>query len=379
MTTAPTRAALAVEDRLFRALAVLRVAVLAYTVVINAYRNNYDHPVLGWACVAVMVVATFAVIPVYAAPERRGPVLLGVDLALAVAMLLATPIAKGPWFDATIPSYWIVGALLAWGIRWGWRGGTVAAVVLGSVDLLSRAQVAQKDWGNVFLLLLGGSMVGFVCESLKAMAAERDEAQRVAAAAEERARLARVVHDGVLQVLALVQRRGGELGGDAAELGRLAGEQEQVLRTLIRSQDAVATTRRGDRRTTADLAAALGALGTRPSTEVALPAGAVELPSAVVDELVAVVRACLDNVDRHVGEGAPAWVLLEDLGDRVEVSVRDDGPGIAAGRLEAASAEGRLGVAESIRGRLRDLGGTAELDSGGYGTEWTFTVPRERP
>ncbi|HWJ08609.1 MAG TPA: ATP-binding protein, partial [Nocardioides sp.] len=255
----------------------------------------------------------------------------------------------------------------------------VAAVVLGSVDLLCRAQVAQKDWGNVFLLLLGGSMVGFVCESLKAMAAERDEAQRVAAAAEERARLARVVHDGVLQVLALVQRRGGELGGDAAELGRLAGEQEQVLRTLIRSQDAVATTRRGDRRTTADLAAALGALGTRPSTEVALPAGAVELPTAVVDELVAVVRACLDNVDRHVGEGAPAWVLLEDLGDRVEVSVRDDGPGIAAGRLEAASAEGRLGVAESIRGRLRDLGGTAELDSGGYGTEWTFTVPRERP
>ncbi|HWJ11248.1 MAG TPA: DUF5931 domain-containing protein, partial [Nocardioides sp.] len=137
MTTAPSRAALAVEDRLFRALAVLRVAVLAYTVVINAYRNNYDHPVLGWACVAVMVVATFAVIPVYAAPERRGPVLLGVDLALAIAMLLATPIAKGPWFDATIPSYWIGGALLAWGIRWGWRGGTVAAVVPGSVDLLS--------------------------------------------------------------------------------------------------------------------------------------------------------------------------------------------------------------------------------------------------
>lgn len=379
MTTAPTRAALAVEDRLFRALAVLRVAVLAYTVVINAYRNNYDRPVLGWACVTIMVVATFVLIPVYAAPERRGPVLLGLDLALAVAMLLATPIAKGPWFNATIPSYWIVGALLAWGIRWGWRGGTIAAVVLGAVDLLSRAQVAQKDWGNVFLLLLGGSMVGFVCESLKAMAAERDEAQREAAAAAERARLARVVHDGVLQVLALVQRRGGELGGDAAELGRLAGEQEQVLRTLIRSQDAVATTRRrgrADAPDLADLAAALGVLGTRPSTEVALPAGAVELPAAVVAELVAVVRACLDNVDRHVGEGAPAWVLVEDLGDRVEVSVRDDGPGIPAGRLDAASAEGRLGVVESIRGRVRDLGGTAELDSGSYGTEWTFSVPR---
>ena len=40
------------------------------------------------------------------------------------------------------------------------------------------------------------------------------------------------------------------------------------------------------------------------------------------------IAACLDNVSRHVGEGAPAWVLLEDLGDRVEVSVRDEGPGI---------------------------------------------------
>lgn len=368
-----TRAALAVEDRMFRALAVLRVVVLAYTVVVSVYRNNYDRPALGWTCVGVMVVATFAFVAAYARPERRSPALLTVDLALAVGLLLITPIAKGEWFHATVPGYWIIGALLAWAARWGWRGGIAAAVLLGAVDLLTRAQLAEKDWGNVFLLVLGGSMVGFVCESLKTMAAQRDEAQREAAAAAERARLARVVHDGVLQVLALVQRRGGELGGEAAELGRLAGEQEQALRTLIRSQDAVST-RSPD--ATADLAAALGALGTRSGTEVALPAGAVELPAAAVTELVAVVRACLDNVERHVGEGARAWVLLEDLGDRVEVSVRDDGPGIPAGRLERAAAEGRLGVAESIRGRVRDLGGTATLDSGGYGTEWTFTVPR---
>lgn len=373
MSGGTTRAALAVEDRMFRALAVLRVVVLGYTVAVSIYRDNYDRPVLGWACVALMVVATFGFVAAYAAPERRSPALLGLDLALAVGLLLITPVAKGEWFHATLPGYWIIGALLAWAARWGWRGGTVAAVVLGGVDLVLRAEVAEKDWGNVFLLVLGGSMVGFVCESLKQMAAERDEAQREAAAAAERARLARVVHDGVLQVLALVQRRGGELGGEGAELGRLAGEQEQALRTLIRSQDAVSPTARG---TTADLAAALGTLGARPGTEVALPAGAVELPEAVVAELVAVVRACLDNVERHVGEGAPAWVLVEDLGEQVEVSVRDDGPGIPAGRLESAAAQGRLGVAESIRGRVRDLGGTATLDSGGYGTEWTFTIPR---
>ena len=77
----------------------------------------------------------------------------------------------------------------------------------------------------------------------------------------------------------------------------------------------------------------------------------------------------------HVGRSAPAWVLLEAFPDRVVVSVRDEGPGIPAGRLEAAQTDGRLGVAESIRGRITDLGGTAELTTGIYGTEWELTVP----
>lgn len=362
---------------MFRALAVLRVVVLVWAVTINAIRNNFEHPALGWTCVGIMVAGTVASIVVYAAPERRVPAVLVVDLALAVGMLLATPLVKGEWFHATIPGYWIVGALLAWAVRYGWRGGTAAGALLGAVDLLSRAEIHQRDWGNVFLILLAGLMVGFVCESLKEMAGERDRAQREAAAAAERVRLGRVVHDGVLQVLALVQRRGTEIGGDAAELGRLAGEQEQALRSLIRSQDTVSSSEAARAGATADLAATLDQLAVRDRIDVVLPAGAVLLPTATVAEVAAVVRACLDNVARHVGEDAPAWVLVDDLGDRVEVSVRDDGPGIPDGRLEAAAADGRLGVLESIRGRIRDLGGTASLDSGSYGTEWTFTLPRD--
>jgi signal transduction histidine kinase len=71
-------------------------------------------------------------------------------------------------------------------------------------------------------------------------------------------------------------------------------------------------------------------------------------------------------------------VLLEDLGGRVEISVRDEGPGIPAGRLEAAEADGRLGVARSMRGRVRDLGGTLTCETGpGRGTEWIIQVPKE--
>nr|WP_278256208.1 DUF5931 domain-containing protein [Nocardioides convexus] len=374
MSGGTTRAALAVENRMFRALAVLRVVVLAYTLAVSVYRNNYDRPALGWACVAVMVVATFAFVVAYAAPERRSPALLGLDLGLAVGLLVITPIAKGEWFHATVPGYWIIGALLAWAARWGWRGGTVAGAVLGAVDLLLRAEVHEKDWGNVFLLLLGGSMVGFVCESLKEMAAQRDEAQREAAAAAERARLARVVHDGVLQVLALVQRRGGELGGEAAEPGPARGG--------AGAGAAHADPLPGRGQHAGDRCERRPRCGARHAGHAARRRGGPArrrgraCPRRPWRSLVAVVRACLDNVERHVGAGAPAWVLVEDLGDTIEVSVRDDGPGIPAGRLESAAAEGRLGVAESIRGRVRDLGGTASLDSGGYGTEWTFTVPR---
>ncbi|MFD0443738.1 ATP-binding protein [Streptomyces indonesiensis] len=93
--------------------------------------------------------------------------------------------------------------------------------------------------------------------------------------------------------------------------------------------------------------------------------------------MAAAVGASLDNVRVHAGEDAHAWILLEDEPDAVMVTVRDDGPGIPEGRLADAEAEGRLGVALSIRGRLRDLGGTAEwISAPGQGTEVELTVPK---
>ncbi len=330
-------------------------------------------------CVLVMVLWTGTALVVYADPARRRPWFVGLDLFVTLTLLVASPIVKGESFNATVPGFWVMCALLAWAIRFHWRGGLLASVLVAGTDLLVRDEVTQGNYGNTFLLLIAGPIVGFMCESLQLMAKERDEAQRAALADAERARLARAVHDGVLQVLALVQRRGAELGGEAADLGRLAGEQEQVLRTLIRSQDAVSASSSSAAEAAdavADLAAALGELGARPHVSVATPGTAVELPAAVVREVVAVVAACLDNVAVHVGPSAPAWVLLEAFPDRIELSVRDEGPGIPAGRLEAAAAEGRLGVSESICGRVTDLGGTAELSTGSFGTEWELVVPR---
>jgi signal transduction histidine kinase len=323
--------------------------------------------------VVVMTGWTGFTVWAYADPARRTPLLLGADLAVALGAILVSPVIKGPDMQATIPGFWVIGALMAWAVQWRWQGGLVAALLLASADLAVRDEITQSNYGNVFLLLIGGLIVGFLSESLRLMAVERDEAHRASIVQAERARLARAVHDGVLQVLALVQRRGREIGGEAAELGRLAGEQESALRALIREQDSLVASSTGEE---TDLAQALGRLERSMPVTVSAPAEPVILPGPVVSELVAVVGACLDNVARHVGPDAPAWVLLEAFPDRVELSVRDEGPGIPSGRLEEAEGEGRLGVAQSIKGRVSDLGGSVELSTGSFGTEWEVTIPR---
>ena len=155
--------------------------------------------------------------------------------------------------------------------------------------------------------------------------------------------------------------------------GRLAGEQESALRSLIRQQDSLAG---ATSETAADLVAALTALEREHPVRVAAPAEPVLLTGPRTGEVVAAVRECLSNVARHVGPDAPAWVLVEAFEDRVEISVRDEGGGIPAGRLDEAVEAGRLGVAQSIRGRIADLGGTASVTTGSFGTEWELVVPR---
>ncbi|MDT3400544.1 ATP-binding protein, partial [Streptomyces sp. B1866] len=110
---------------------------------------------------------------------------------------------------------------------------------------------------------------------------------------------------------------------------------------------------------------------------LAEPGAPVLLDAADAAELAAAVGAALDNVRVHAGPDARAWILVEDEPEAVTVTVRDDGPGIPEGRLAAAEREGRLGVALSIRGRLRELGGSAAWTSvPGQGTEVELTVPR---
>jgi signal transduction histidine kinase len=363
-----------VQDTMFRALAVLRFVVLLNSLGIYLWRyDKYDHPAVGALVMAGLALWTAFCVWAYAAPRRRRPPLLVADLVVALAAIAISPYVKGEGLNATLPGFWVMGVVLAWAILWRWAGGLVAGVVVSVADLSIREAFSQKAYGNIFLLILGGTIVGFLSGLLQQMAAQRDRAERAAAAAEERQRLARVVHDGVLQALALVQRRAPDLGPEGVELGQLAGEQEVRLRGLVQQDSRDLLAPLGD----LDLVELLSALQTA-QVHVAVPGTRATMPAERASEVVSAVESCLSNVRHHVGRDAHAWVLLEDLGDRWVISVRDDGPGIPEGRLEASAAEGRLGVRQSIVGRLRDLGGIATVHSSpGQGTEWELSVPRD--
>jgi signal transduction histidine kinase len=89
--------------------------------------------------------------------------------------------------------------------------------------------------------------------------------------------------------------------------------------------------------------------------------------------------AATENVQQHCPPPARAWILLEEEPDQVTVTVRDDGPGIAPGRLEQAASQGRLGIVQSIRGRVLDAGGRVTITTRpGQGTEVELSVRRGR-
>lgn len=366
-------------EPLWRGLLVYRVlALLSAAAVVLFSLDDFASPVGAVGVLAVMAVWTAATGYGYVreqpgARDRRGRIAVA-DVVVTGAVMASTPFVQSPaQFAADAPvmgSIWTPGAVLACALAYGVRGGLAGAVAVSGALLAFQAHW-RDEVGDIQLLLLVGVTIG-VASTVVRRSAER---LRVAVASEaamrERERLARAVHDGVLQVLGYVRRRGAELGGAAGELGALAGEQEITLRTMLTTGSAPVDVH-GRR----DLAAALRMLASEHVT-VSTPAHGLELPAHVVDELVAVAGAALANVAEHVGPDAPAWVLLEDTGDGVEVSVRDEGPGIPDGRLDVAEAEGRLGVARSMRGRVRDLGGTISCDTGpGRGTDWTIRVPR---
>jgi signal transduction histidine kinase len=363
---------------MWRAIGAYRITSLIYVAVLIVRNvDQYANPLATGPVFALMVGWTAFATAAFARPQwRRWPLLI-VDLAVALAVVVASPyvIGQAALSDGvpTLAVTWLGAPVLTWAVSGGRRRGVAAALVLGAADISVRDQLHPSTLNGLALMILAGFVVGLVAR-LAVEAEERmQRAIQLEAATRERERLARDIHDSVLQVLALVQRRGAHLDGEAGELARLAGQQEAKLRMMIADGPAgPPSAEEGE----TDLRAVLGRFAS-DTVSIAGPATPVLLPARAADAVRAAVNATLDNVARHAGPAARAWILLEDDASTITISVRDDGPGFPAGRLEEAASQGRLGVAQSIRGRIADLNGTVEIFSTpGEGTEVELHIPR---
>ncbi|MGN6751255.1 MAG: MacS family sensor histidine kinase [Intrasporangium sp.] len=379
MDASPQLAALADEHVLVRGLwrgvDVFRCLALVYAAWSVWHRHDEVAQLTGaLVIVAVLTAWTLAqtirpvrTIPMYAA-----------ELAIGCSAILATRLVDHEWVITggakTVPSIWPSAAVVGFAVLLGWRGGLVAAALVTLCSFIEVQEPTGNTVTNSVLVFLVGGCIGYCVDLARASHAALAEAMRLEAARAERDRLARTVHDGVLQTLAFIHRRASELGGEAARLGSMAAEQERILRALASSTDLHALRGAADGPT--DLRSLLGHVESS-HVQLVAPGQPIPLERRVADELVAAIEAALDNVRRHAGPEARAWVLLDDDGSRIKVTVRDSGRGLPEGRLERAAAEGRLGVSSSIVGRLADLGGEARVESGPTGgTTVRLTLPR---
>ena len=376
-TTQEPEAEAGIETAAWPVLAVFRFLALAYAVGLYAVNaDGYRHRTGAWTLLGLMAIWTVVITVVYRRPGNRTWAWLVPDLAVALAAILASRLIDSPAHIAagspTLPVLWSAAPVLAWAIAKGWVAGVGAALAVGVADVVHRHGASTTTVTNIVLLVLGGALVGYVIPLARRGELALAEAGAQAAATRERERLSRDIHDGVLQVLTLIHRRGNEIGGPATQLADLAAEQELALRSLVASERPDPVTAEGQ----VDLLPLLAAYE-QSGTTVSGPGGPVLLPATVVSALRAAIGEALLNVERHAGPDARSWLLVDDDGTRVSVLIRDDGVGMAPVRLAEARRSGRLGVEGSIIGRMEELGGTARIASTpGQGTEIELSVPR---
>lgn len=178
---------------------------------------------------------------------------------------------------------------------------------------------------------------------------DRDAERRARIRSEERAEIAAQVHDSVLQSLALIQKN----SADAGEVGRIARAQERDLRRWLYPPTTDVSS---------SLRSALDDLAAEIEDAHGVRVDVVSVGDTVASDrmsaLLQAAREAMSNAARH--SGAESVSVYAEMTDReVTIHVRDRGRGFD---LDSIAAD-RMGVRESILGRLERHGGRATVSS----------------
>jgi signal transduction histidine kinase len=349
-------------------LIVLRWAALVWIAVVLAV--SYEDLLRPWLALTLVGAALLYTVLVTTwlrpAPELLlSRPLLATELAIAAALVLCDGWAYGAGHafssSLSLGSLWPLAAVLSIGLGLGAVWGAAAGALLGlaRVGATLANGVRDFDGGRVLSLIntavfyaVAGAVAGYVMFLLR-------RAEREISAARAREELARNLHDGVLQTLAIVQRRSTD-----TDLVRLAREQDRDLRNYLFGDG-----RLGGKPD--DLGTALRAVAARfedtfgVRAEVLVP---FDLPGLTDDHVEAITRAvgeALNNAGKHAHARRVTVFLEPDDRGHVFCSVKDDGSGFD----ETTTVPG-VGISRSIVQRMADAGGRAEVRSHpGQGTE----------
>jgi signal transduction histidine kinase/phage shock protein PspC (stress-responsive transcriptional regulator) len=308
-------------------------------------------------------------------------ILLGTGLLLVAGILIAQLLGVDVPLGTIIPAAAVLGgAAIAWtqldetrraGLvdktkadqagGWARLAAGLALVVAGVLVMVAGSGSWEQTWLALLasVAVLGGVVLVLLPWALKFW---RDlEAEREGRVREtERAEIAAHLHDSVLQTLALIQRR----AGNEHDVVRLARAQERELRGWLFQDPGRSPGQLSDRikATAADVEDFLG-----NAVEV-VSVGDTAMTEAH-EALVQASREAMLNASRH--GGGTVSVYLEVSGGRAEVFIKDRGPGFELTDVP----EDRLGVRESIIGRMKRHGGTATITSTPEGTEVRLGLP----
>lgn len=311
---------------------------------------------------------------------------IGVILLSGAALLLAVQAGWEPWASWLLPALIVLGGLaLAWSqldgsnSRSRWLVGTpltragmlrlVGGILLTMVGVLllvgQEASIGTMVRATVASVAVVAGVVLVLAPWWLKLVRELGDERAARAREAERADIAAHLHDSVLQTLALIRAK----AADSDSVSRMARAQERELREWLYDDRSAP-----GESLAAELRDLVGQVedAFAPLTVDTVIVGDCR-PCANTAALLQATREALVNAATH--GRAPVSVYLEVSDDSVEAFVRDRGDGFDVDEI----APDRFGVRESIRGRIKRRGGTAELQSReGWGTEVRMRVLREQ-